>query len=243
MKPTIISIAGGSATGKSTLTCVLRNILGEDNVLILECDDLHLWEREHEKWESVTHLNPASNDLKRGVEELRDLKSGLPLQRKSYNHKNGKFYYKNIEPKKYIIHEGLHALCLKEFRDNSDIKIFLDVDEDLRIFWKLARDTKKRGHLPKKVLQDIENRKQDFQKYILPQKKYADIVIKYEKSRSAIDFSCLSVYLKMGNIEEKIEIGASKADIFLNSKNTNISKFNKKNMFDALAMCYSRRRK
>ena len=55
----------------------------------------------------------------------------------------------------------------------------MDTDENIRIFWKLKRDMKKRGYTKEKVYQQILDRKNDFEKYILPQKEKADIIISY----------------------------------------------------------------
>ena len=55
----------------------------------------------------------------------------------------------------------------------------MDIDENLRRFWKIQRDVKKRGHSLADVMSQIEERQEDFHKYIAPQKKHADLLIRY----------------------------------------------------------------
>ena len=105
-----------------------------------------------------------------------DLKLGKDIYQVDYNHKNGKFTQEEyIESKDTVIVCGLHSL----YNNDSDIKIFMDIMEKLNALWKIKRDIKKRGYTVQKVLENIEQRKKDFNEYILPQKKNADIIINF----------------------------------------------------------------
>lgn len=64
-------------------------------------------------------------------------------------------------------------------KKNLDLKIYMDSDENLRRYWKIQRDTSKRGHSKEAVLKSIEERMPDALKFIYPQKQYADLIVKY----------------------------------------------------------------
>ena len=71
------------------------------------------------------------------------------------------------------------AMYLPQMRRYLDLKIYMDVDETLRRFWKIQRDVAHRGYSKEKIVQQIEERMPDAEKYIYPQKKFADMIIQY----------------------------------------------------------------
>ena len=179
-RPFTIGIAGDSGSGKSTLIDVAVSALGERNLLFIEGDGDHRWERGERYWDEYTHLNPKANFLYRQAHDLRQLRQGASVDRVEYDHNTGKFTSKRkIKPKKYIALCGLHSLYLPQVRKNLDLKIYLDTDETLRRYWKIQRDIEGRGYTKEKILTQIENRISDAVRYIHPQKKYADMTISY----------------------------------------------------------------
>lgn len=178
--PFTIGIAGDSGTGKSTLIDIIESSLGHDNLLYIEGDGDHKWERGEKYWSEYTHLNPKANYLYRQASDLRQLRSGIPVKRVEYDHNTGKFTKeKKIKPKRYILLCGLHSLYLPQTRNNFDLKIYMDVDETLRRYWKIQRDIANRGYSNKMIIKQIEDRIPDAKKYIYPQKKYANMIIQY----------------------------------------------------------------
>ena len=104
----------------------------------------------------------------------------MTVKRVEYDHDTGRFTSaRKIRPRKYIVLCGLHSLYLPQARKNLDLKIYMDVDETLRRYWKIQRDTSHRGYSKEKILKQIEDRIPDAVKYIHPQKNYADIIIQY----------------------------------------------------------------
>jgi uridine kinase/ribulose-5-phosphate 4-epimerase/fuculose-1-phosphate aldolase len=192
----VISISGSSGVGKTTLAHLLAMALGDEDCLCISGDDLHKWERTDPMWMQYTHLNPDANDLEMGIDHIHKLKRGSSVSRKRYNHDTGKFDADvELQPKPYIVFEGLHTMYLKESREQSDINIFVDTDEELKVDWKVKRDTKKRGYTRDQVMETVLRRKSDEQKFILPQKNYADIIVKFAKSRDykiRLDYVCMS---------------------------------------------------
>ena len=129
---------------------------------------------------------------------------GKNIYQVDYDHKNGKFTDKMlIESKENIIICGLHTLYNNTNLHN--LKIFLDIDENLRIPWKIKRDKKKRGYSYTKILKQIDDRKDDYIKYILPQKKISDIIINLYTNNifdnTKIDDYNPDIYLKVYILE------------------------------------------
>lgn len=177
MSSLIIGLAGDSGAGKTSLLKFFSN-LWKDDLLLIEGDAYHKWERNDPHWNEYTPLNPEANNLDKSLENLRSLKSGKPIKLREYNHSTGKFDdEKTLEPKSKIIYAGLHSLYSQKLREVEDIKIYLNTDEDLRLFWKYKRDIKERGYTKDQVSKSIEKRIKDSKKYIRPQIYYADIII------------------------------------------------------------------
>jgi uridine kinase len=146
---------------------------------MLECDRYHKWERGDENWGRYTHLNPEANYITKMNEDIFNLKVGNSIYQVDYDHKNGKFTEKNIiEASENTIVCGLHSLYDND-EDLYNLKIFIDTDEELKKKWKIERDVKERGHTLENVIKQIENRKVDFKKYILPQKYKSDFIIQF----------------------------------------------------------------
>lgn len=179
-RPFTIGIAGDSGAGKSRLLVMLGELLSENSILNIEGDGDHKWERGDDNWNEMTHLNPQANYLYRQAEDLRVLRGNNSVKRADYDHNTGTFTAKKrMLPKPYIIMCGLHSLYLPQMRQVLDMKIYLDTDEALRCYWKLGRDRSSRGHDWEAVKDQIVKRRSDAQKYIHPQKQYADLVIRY----------------------------------------------------------------
>lgn len=178
--PFTIGIAGDSGTGKSTFIKTIKTCVGAENLLEIEGDGDHKWERGEKMWEQYTHLNPKANYLYRQAMDIQRLRIGSTTRRVEYDHSSGKFTLpKRIKPKPYILLCGLHALYLPQMRKNLDLKIYMDSDETLRRYWKIQRDVAHRGYSKEKILKQIEDRIPDAKKYIYPQKQYADLIVQY----------------------------------------------------------------
>lgn len=179
-RPFTIGIAGDSGAGKSRLLSMLKELLSEEHILCVEGDGDHKWERGNVNWNEMTHLNPQANYLYRQAEDLQILRGNNTVRRADYDHGTGTFTNKKrVTPKPYIVMCGLHSLYLPQMRQALDMKIYLDTDENLRCYWKLERDQDSRGHDRAEVLAQIQVRREDAQRYIYPQKQYADLVIRY----------------------------------------------------------------
>lgn len=179
-RPFTIGIAGDSGAGKTRLLETLEELLSGERVLSVEGDGDHKWERGDQNWEEMTHLNPRANYLYRQAADLQVLRGNNTVNRADYDHETGTFTKKRrLKPKPYVVLCGLHSLYLPQMRQVLDMKVYLDTDEALRCHWKLCRDQGDRGYDRAAILQQIRARKKDAEKYIHPQRQYADLVIRY----------------------------------------------------------------
>lgn len=176
-KPVSIGIAGDSSTGKDTLAETLIGLFGKTSTVHISGDDYHLWDRKGALWKVITHLNPRANDIKRFYNDINLILDKNSVVYRHYQHSNGCFSQpKKIKSRNFCIASGLHTLLQKTLCDRFDVRIFLEIEESLRVFFKCSRDTKDRNHTHDSILKSIRSRAADSKKYILPQRKNADIV-------------------------------------------------------------------
>ena len=178
--PVTIGIAGDSATGKTTLATLIKDKIFIGDAIVIEGDGYHKWARGDKHWQKYTHLNPRANFLDKQVKDIDNLKKLRNIERVEYNHSTGCFTEPiTVYPSKFIVVNGLHTLYLPQMRNKLDFKIYMEADTNLRVFWKLQRDSNDRNQNVYKILSDISMRENDFNKYILPQSNYADMIITY----------------------------------------------------------------
>ena len=198
-RPLMIGIAGDSGSGKDTLAKGLMGLFGHHSVANISGDNYHLWDRKKPMWQVMTHLNPMANDLERFARDVISLADGKSICSRHYDHEQGRMGRPlKIRSNDVIIATGLHAFYIPLLRDIFNLKIYLDMDEDLRRYFKIGRDTLQRGHTREKVLLSLESRKKDSQQFVGPQKRYADLILSLRP---------LKVPLKEGLDEKTPDLG------------------------------------
>lgn len=179
-KSFVIGVCGDSGSGKSTFQNSLAEIFRKKDFLRIEGDGDHRWERGSENWKQYTHLDPKANYLYRQAQDIYKLKNGQDTRRVDYDHTTGKFTpCEIVHSRRFISISGLHTFYLPQLRDIIDLKIYMEADEELRCLWKVNRDSGSRGHTVDDVMAQIRSRYEDSEKYIVPQREYADIIIRY----------------------------------------------------------------
>lgn len=178
----IIGIAGDSGTGKTTLV----NTLFPDS-LVIECDCFHKWERVDPHWQTITHLHPEANNLDEQLGVLMNIKNEKQFRIKPYIHDTGKFGSPVlVTPRDMNIMCGLLPFYSTEHAKHYDLKIYIDVEEKLKIAMKVQRDTTQRGYTRDQVLFQIHKRSKDYNEFVHPQIHQADIVVRYSFDSSPI---------------------------------------------------------
>ena len=177
----IIGIAGGTGSGKTTLTKQLKKQFSEKVSIVYHDnyykrnDGLSLEERK-----KINYDSPSAFDTDMMVADLKDLKDGKTVYCPVYDYTihNRTDETRRIEPADVIIVEGILVFQSKALRDLMDIKIFVDTDADERIIRRILRDAGERGRsLDSIVTQYRTTVKPMHEKYVEPSKKYADIIV------------------------------------------------------------------
>jgi phosphoribulokinase len=184
--PIILGIVGDSASGKTTLSAGVAQILGEAHCTVICTDDYHRYDRAQRAAAGLSALDPRANYIDVLEQHLRLLRGGEPILKPVYDHRRGTLEPPEyVRPKDFVIAEGLLGYATRAMRDCFDVKVYLDPEEELRRRWKLHRDTARRGYTREEVLFQLEQRQVHSQTFIHPQRTFADIVIRFQRSKDA----------------------------------------------------------
>jgi phosphoribulokinase len=184
--PIILGIVGDSASGKTTLSAGVAQILGADHCTVFCTDDYHRYERSYRAKHGLSALDPRANYIDIIEQHLRLLREGEPVLKPIYDHRHGTLGMgEYVKPKQFVIAEGLLGYTTRAMRDCYDVKIYLDPEEELRVKWKIHRDTTKRGYTLEEVQATLDKRKDVSVKHIHPQRTFADIVIRFQRPAGA----------------------------------------------------------
>ncbi|MEM8831731.1 MAG: phosphoribulokinase [Cyanobacteria bacterium P01_G01_bin.19] len=179
-RPIILGIVGDSAAGKTTLTKGIAQVLGKDNVTVICTDDYHRYDRAQRAEMKISALHPDCNYLNIIEQHLALLRDGQAILKPIYNHSTGKFDPPEyIEPRQYVIVEGLLGYSTRKMIDSYDVTTYLAPPEPLRYTWKIKRDTRKRGYTEEQVLEQLRNREADSEAFIRPQRKWSDMIVTF----------------------------------------------------------------
>jgi phosphoribulokinase len=179
-RPVMLAIAGDSAAGKTTLTRGIAAALGPDRATAICVDDYHRYDREERRDVGFTVLNPACNYIEVMEQHLQLLALGQPVLKPVYDHSTGRLTRPVlVEPREFVLVEGLLPLHSKLARACFDITVYLDPPEEIRRAWKLRRDCADRGYSREQVLSELARREPESAAYIRPQRQWADICIRF----------------------------------------------------------------
>ena len=200
MKSIIIGIAGGTGSGKTTLTERLRDHFGADEVSVLNHDsyykrhdDLPFEERCKQNYDHPDAFEWSL--LSRHVAMLRE---GRSIEQPTYSYltRTRQPETIHIEPREVIIIEGILALCDKKLRSMMDLKIFVDADPDERLIRVIQRDVVERGRTAEAVMERYTRiLKPMHQQFIEPCKRYADLIVP-EGGNNQVAIDILTMYIK-----------------------------------------------
>ena len=177
----IIGIAGGTGSGKSTIT----NIIAEKfkgRVSVIKHDDYYKRQDglSYEERAAQNYDCPDAFDTDLMIEHIKELKAGRPINCPVYdytvhNRSDETFV---IEPKPVLIIDGILILADERLRDFMDIKLFVDTDADIRILRRIKRDVNKRKRTLESVMEQyMTTVKPMHEAFVEPSKKYAYIII------------------------------------------------------------------
>ncbi len=178
----VIGIAGGSGSGKTTVVNEITKKLKERVVVIpqdsyyKDSSDVPMEERL-----KINYDHPDAIDFDLLCEQLKELKEGRSVEQPVYSYitcSRSKTETVTVNPAEVIIIEGILIFTCKKLRDQMDIKIYVDADDDDRLLRVLSRDILKKGRTLETVMERYQKTvKPMYLQFIEPSKRYADIIV------------------------------------------------------------------
>ena len=182
MRPVIIGVAGGSASGKTTVSQAILDRVGQDRIAYIQHDsyykDLSHLPLEERRVMNFDHPGSLENELL--IRHLRELRAGRPIRVPTYEFST---YVRlpetrTVEPEPVILVEGILVFADRELRDMMDVKIYVDTAPDIRFIRRLERDIDERGRSVRSVIdQYLSTVRPMHLEFVEPSKRYADVII------------------------------------------------------------------
>jgi len=177
----IVGVAGGSGSGKTTVARAIHEPLGLDAVLLdadaYYCDLSHL---SFEERKTVNYDHPDAFDVPLLVEQLNELAGGRAVEKPTYDyalHTRASARVR-VEPREIILVDGILLFADARLRSLFDIKVFVDVAEDIRFIRRLRRDIQERARSVESVIdQYLSTVRPMHLEFVEPSKRYADVIL------------------------------------------------------------------
>ena len=180
--PFVIGVAGGSGSGKTTVTRRVIETVGTGGVAVLNQDNYYR-DQSDIPFESRLHTNydhPAAFDWALLREQLDALLAGVPIEMPEYDftQHTRAAHTTRVLPGRVVVLEGFFALYDEELRSRMGLKVFVDADADVRFIRRLLRDTQERGRTPESVIEQYLGFVRPMHlSFVEPTKRYADVII------------------------------------------------------------------
>jgi uridine kinase len=182
MKPLLILVAGGSASGKSTVVSEIVSKAGLEDVLIIRHDDYYKDQSEipFEKRMDINYDHPDALDSDLLQSHLNHLLKGQSIEKPLYDFVSytRKKETEIVSPKKVIIVEGILILNDTNIRKLSHLNVYVELDDDTRFIRRMMRDLNERGRSIDSIVAHYQNTvKPMFYKFVKPSKRHAHVII------------------------------------------------------------------
>jgi len=180
--PLVIGIAGGTGSGKTTVSQVILERVGAQRIAFFP-HDAYYNDLNHlpiVKRAAVNFDHPDSLDTRLLVEHIKQIKNGTSIELPVYDFKTHTRTPNTIltEYQPIIIVEGILIFAEPELRDLFDVKIFVDTDPDIRFIRRLQRDISERGRTVTSVIEQYQETVRPMHlEFVEPSKRYADVII------------------------------------------------------------------
>lgn len=204
----IVGIAGGSASGKTTVVNKIKEFFG-DNITVIGHDNYYKAHNDM-SYEERTHLNydhPNAFDTERMIEDVKHIKMGEDVEIPVYDYGNHNRSDKTvrISPQRVVVLEGILLLYDAALRDLMDVKIYVDAPADERLVRRIRRDMVERDRSLHSVLSQYQDTVRPMhEQFVEPTKAYADIIIP-RGGENHVGISILKSFLEQ-KLKERREV-------------------------------------
>lgn len=213
-RPIVVGIAGGTASGKTTVARKVHQALASLPVSFIDQDayykdlsDLPLAERRE-----INFDHPDAFDTELLVSHLRALKQGNSVEKPVYDFVTSTRKYETtvVQPGELILIEGILVLQIEAIRNELDVRIFVDAEDDVRIIRRLMRDIKERGrdfdHVVSQYFRHVRPMHMGF---VEPSKRHADIIVPHGGNNdTAIDMLVNALRGRLVSSRPSLESGS-----------------------------------
>ncbi len=181
-RPVTIGVAGGTGSGKTTVSTALLSRVGTDRIIYLPHDAYYLdWDQLPREANGLVNFDhPNSLDTPLLLKHIRQLQQGeaaeIPIYEFTHHRRSSRT--ERIEPQPIILVEGILIFAEPEIRALCDVRIFVDTDADLRFIRRLTRDIAERGRTVEWVIEQyLATVRPMHLEFVEPSKRYADVII------------------------------------------------------------------
>jgi uridine kinase len=181
-RPVTIAIAGGTGSGKTTISSAILSRVGEQHIAYLphdtyykDIDQIPLHEGEMRNFD-----HPLAFDTPILTENIRQLQRGESTYVPVYDFVNHRRLEQTrlVEPQSIILVEGILVLAEPDLRGLFDVKVYVDTDADVRFVRRLRRDINERGRTMESVIEQyLRTVRPMHMSFVEPSKRYADVII------------------------------------------------------------------
>lgn len=195
----VVGVAGGSASGKTTIVQQIRDHFG-DAIEVIGHDSYYLAHdgMTYEERSRLNYDHPDSFETARLIRDVKALKAGKTVERPVYDYAihNRSAETVTVRPRPIILLEGILVLENQELRDLMDLKVFVDTDADERIMRRISRDTLERARSIESIITQYRDTvKPMHDRFVEPTKYYADVIIPWG-GENTVGIDMLKKYLE-----------------------------------------------
>jgi uridine kinase len=180
-RPFLIGVAGGTCSGKTTVSERLTELAGEAHVALIKLDSYYV-DREHQPFDErarADYDHPDAFDWQLLNDHLAALAAGaaVPVPIYDYTNHTRSGEVRMVHPSRIVVVEGILVLYEPQLRDRFDLKVYIDTDADLRLIRRLRRDVAERGRTVESIVtQYLTTVRPAHERFIEPSKRHADVI-------------------------------------------------------------------
>lgn len=181
VRPFLIGVAGGTCSGKTTVSERLIELAGEDHLALIELDSYYI-ARDHQAMverAAANYDHPDAFDWQLLNDHVAALCAGasVPVPVYDYTNHTRSGDVRMVHPARIVVVEGILVLYEPQLRDRFDLKVYVDTDADLRLIRRLQRDVLERGRTTESILdQYLTTVRPSHEQFVEPSKRHADVI-------------------------------------------------------------------